>query len=158
MVFTYSWIYVIIYLVTYLYQIHFVHIVYPYWCISQTLIALTVSFLPCVMYNVFFIVHLRDKMYLSSFFKKNFPITPIFVVYTCSVHITGLTSRAGLGNFDKCPISKTVIATKKMITGLVVISIPFKKGKEHKEKWVYLICSAVHLCIIVICGNIGERY
>lgn len=76
----------------------------------------------------------QNVSFFFFFYFKNFPITRIFVVYTCSVHITGLTSRAGLGNFDKRPISKTVIVTKKMITQLVVISIPFKKVKEHKEK------------------------
>lgn len=63
-------------------------------------------------------------------FKDEPPgIAPIFLLNTCSVHTTGLTGKAGLGNLER-PIPKIVIPAKRMITRLV-ISIPLRKGRER---------------------------
>lgn len=62
--------------------------------------------------------------------------TPIFLVNMTTVHVTGLTGEAGLaGNCEIFPTSKIISVTKrtKMVTPLVVISIPFKKEKGYKK-------------------------
>lgn len=60
----------------------------------------------------------------------------IVLVNMTTVHVTGLTSEAGLvGNCEISPNSKIISVTKrtKMVTPLVVISIPLKKEKEYKK-------------------------
>lgn len=91
-------------------------------------------------------------VYISKCQVKQMCIAPIFSVHTCSVNETGLTSNAGLGIFDKCLISKRVIVVKKMITRLVVISIPLTKWKNtmHNDRTWF---DRQHNYASLFCGN-----